>query len=432
MSPVINKLIGDKSIATKLTILVCFFAVTLVSIVLYTVITLKTQESDSTGIDIAGRQRMLTQKYTKEIFDELNSHNMVIATQTQTTALSTQILADRAYYTSNVISKLQKDQMPVSVKPNFHQEIGAIPAPATFVQGVSAELANSNASYSYQLLSEYNINPDKGISDENSKQAWEQLKTNPGTPFSKVIKSENGGAVLYYAQADLAAPGCVSCHNSHPKSPKVDFVEGELMGILAVQALITNDQIIAESLVNPPKIKSADKTAKLFELSLASLKNGGVTYSDLAMKNEVMLPKPPNQAIKEKLEEVGGLWVQMTSSVEFLRASEDVTSDEYIKHLNLLRKLNIDILKTMNAAVGQFAAASSGNITQLIWGISIILVIALFLTAWVGYLVTKMIVKPLNDGIGVARKISGGDLSSQIDIVYQDETGQLLQTMQLD
>jgi len=81
--------IGNQPIAWKLAALSAFFAITLIGIVAYTVTTLKNQESDSVVVNMAGRQRMLTQKYTKEIFDELNGRQTIIATKRQTSTVAT-------------------------------------------------------------------------------------------------------------------------------------------------------------------------------------------------------------------------------------------------------------------------------------------------------------------------------------------------------
>ena len=59
------------TVGQKLIVISGFFAVILIGIVTYTVMTLKQQETDSTVINIAGRERMLSQKFTKELFDEL-------------------------------------------------------------------------------------------------------------------------------------------------------------------------------------------------------------------------------------------------------------------------------------------------------------------------------------------------------------------------
>ncbi|MCP4472820.1 MAG: hypothetical protein GY815_19445, partial [Gammaproteobacteria bacterium] len=51
------------SVKQKLFMLPLFFSAILIGIVSYTVFTLNQQKADSTVINLAGRQRMLTQKF---------------------------------------------------------------------------------------------------------------------------------------------------------------------------------------------------------------------------------------------------------------------------------------------------------------------------------------------------------------------------------
>ena len=70
-----DALLNRLTVGQKLIVISGFFAVILIGIVGYTVMTLKQQEADSTVINTAGRQRMLSQKFTKELFDELAFSN---------------------------------------------------------------------------------------------------------------------------------------------------------------------------------------------------------------------------------------------------------------------------------------------------------------------------------------------------------------------
>ena len=67
-----NNLMNNMSVGKKIFILSLFFSTTLAGIVVYTVFTLNQQKADSTVINVAGRQRMLTQKFTKEFLEELS------------------------------------------------------------------------------------------------------------------------------------------------------------------------------------------------------------------------------------------------------------------------------------------------------------------------------------------------------------------------
>ncbi|HHB74937.1 MAG TPA: hypothetical protein ENK84_00130 [Desulfobulbus sp.] len=60
--------IRELTVGKKLRVLTIFFLATLSVIILYTSFTLYRQKGDGLVINIAGRQRMLSQKFTKEFF----------------------------------------------------------------------------------------------------------------------------------------------------------------------------------------------------------------------------------------------------------------------------------------------------------------------------------------------------------------------------
>jgi len=70
----VNNVLGKLSIAKKLILLGGLFALTLSGVIIYTVVTLDGQKEDAVVINLAGRERMLTQKFSKEILEETNSH----------------------------------------------------------------------------------------------------------------------------------------------------------------------------------------------------------------------------------------------------------------------------------------------------------------------------------------------------------------------
>ncbi len=65
-----SNLLDRLSVGGKLWVLGIFYGAILVGVVGYTLLTLNHQKQDALVIDIAGRQRMLIQKYAKEVFDE--------------------------------------------------------------------------------------------------------------------------------------------------------------------------------------------------------------------------------------------------------------------------------------------------------------------------------------------------------------------------
>lgn len=150
-------------------------------------------------------------------------------------AIGQQVLAERAMYTQHVISKPKKDG--VEFKPSQTPETtpGGVPLPATFVHRVSAAVvANPNATHSVDLLSTWNLNPNKGPRDAFEKEGLTKVAANPNQIYDGI---EGTGAQARYRAiiADIGtADACINCHNNHEKSTKRDFKLNDVMGGIVV------------------------------------------------------------------------------------------------------------------------------------------------------------------------------------------------------
>ncbi len=412
------------TVGQKIFILPLFFAATLIGIVLYTVITLDQQAADFTVINIAGRQRMLAQKFTKEVLEELNTNQVKISARKITEIASTQIKVDRGYYTEHVIGKLKRAWPDFKASTHHQTEDGAIPFPATYVQEVS-DVLKEDAGYSYTLKSKWNINSTKGLSEGFETNAWNALSENPNKPFIELEKTEEG-LLLHYATSDVAAPGCVSCHNKRSDSPKRDFSTGDLMGILVVSTLATSDAYLAEVLMaGETAEKASDKTAELFSTSLKALLQGGTTYSDLGMTKEVLLPANRDKGIEKALIEVQESWQKLrTASNEIW--NYELNSVPYLEQLDIIRSTNLKTLKQMNEAVSRLSDHSSGKLSNMMTIEWVILVLALGACLWFGIVVTRLITASLKIALKTTTSIANGNLDLIIDSDTKDETGKLL------
>lgn len=412
-----------KTIKSKFLFLFLVFLIINIIGAAFVFIIISKQRADGLIINLAGRQRMLTQKYTKEFFGELNIKQVAAAANRLTEVATQQIKTDRTYYTKNIIGKLKKDK-PGLVIPSaqYHNIKGAIPLPATFVRETS-ETLSQNALYSYDLISKWNVNKEKGLRTEFEKKAWESLSKDPQTVYSAFIANEKG-AKYSYATSDIAsAQPCVSCHNALSESPKKDFKLGDLMGILVVSANVTRDPLLAQELLaieseNKELVKASHKTKKLFEITLGALINGGITYSDLGMKTPVSVPINKNEQIITKLETVNKLWSELQTASDNIHVKK-VNSPEYQELIRDIRNLNVATLKEMNNAVKMYEIASTTKVGRLkiiqmiILGI-IILSIVLGWIIIINPLVKKLIqvLNKLSDGADQLNSASGEISSS--------------------
>jgi len=71
------------------------------------------------------------------------------------------------------------------------------------------------------------------LSDEFQKSAIENLIGNPQKPYYK-FEDTLGNRTLRYARGVVMKSACVTCHNSHPESRKIDWKVGDLRGVVEV------------------------------------------------------------------------------------------------------------------------------------------------------------------------------------------------------
>ena len=150
----------------------------------------------------------------------------------QARSLAAQIMADRQYYATTVVPRISA--MGGTLGPDYAQVHGRFPLPATFVRETAEGTAQLNNGYSARLISPWPINKAQGMLDEFHQAGFAYLAQHPEDQF---IRTETvaGRQVLRVLMADRAlSPSCVSCHNSHPDSPRRDFQLGEVMGGLEI------------------------------------------------------------------------------------------------------------------------------------------------------------------------------------------------------
>ncbi len=328
------------------------------------------QQNEKAVINLAGRQRMLTQKYFKEYINGIIPLQVRESTIKAAEIATLQIVEDRKQFTKNVVIKLKKDGI-VDVHPNreYANIDGGIPLPATFVQEVSRTI-KENGLYGYDLLSKWNINKEKGLRDDFEKDAFNYLYNKEGNIFLRFMEY-NGVYSLRYATPDVAAAGCVNCHNNHEDSPKHDFKLGDVMGVLVVTVPMcsANAETIAyfaDSGDGQSGEATFLKTKEIFDTTLGALVNGGQAPLDLGMKNFTTLPPTTDAATLAKLNRVKSLWNITQEHLEKLTQVKP-NSAEYIAAYGNAYRINDDVMKAMNEVVGMYQAKANKRLAILFW-----------------------------------------------------------------
>ncbi|MGQ0811123.1 MAG: Tll0287-like domain-containing protein [Nitrospiraceae bacterium] len=142
------------------------------------------------------------------------------------------IKADRTVYTNQVVNRMQEKGI-VSAAEHWENE-NALPLPAQFLQHSGKLVAEAGPGIRYRLISLWPIYQRNAPATPIERKALEAVGANPDRPFTSTVSS---GRKQYFqaVYADRAVSKiCVSCHNSHPLSPKRDFKVNDVMGGIAI------------------------------------------------------------------------------------------------------------------------------------------------------------------------------------------------------
>ena len=140
----------------------------------------------------------------------------------------------RSLYTSEVVERVRDQGLVVA--HDYEQRAGSIPLPATLSQKLGERMAVQHPGEETRLFSPHPFPWNQGqggLQDSFEEEAWTFLTEHPGNVFFK-FEDLHGRSSLRYATADVMRSECVDCHNVHPDSPKRDWTEGQVGGVLEI------------------------------------------------------------------------------------------------------------------------------------------------------------------------------------------------------
>jgi len=234
------------------------------------------------------------------------------------------IIEARTLYSSEVVNRLTNDQL-INFEHDYNPTKTVVPVPATFLIELGKQITNKNSEMSVRLYSDYPFpwrEKEGKPQDDFEREALKYLTQNPTQKF---FRSEEfrGKPAFRYAEADLLTASCVNCHNTHPLSPKKDWKEGDVRGILEItQPLETITQKTRGGLQN------------LFFL-LAGLSILGITGLTLAINRLRQNAKQLEDRVRERTAQL------QETNIELLKEQEK--SDRLL--LNILPASIADRLK---------------------------------------------------------------------------------------
>lgn len=140
--------------------------------------------------------------------------------------------ADRSIYTEQVVNRMQEKGIVASTE-HWEQD-NALPLPAQFLQHSGRLVAESGRGIRYRLIGFSPIYQRNAPATEFERKALDLLRRQPERPVTGIVSS---GKKQYFQAiySDRAvSSACITCHNSHPLSPKQDFKLNDVMGGIAI------------------------------------------------------------------------------------------------------------------------------------------------------------------------------------------------------
>jgi len=161
----------------------------------------------------------------------------------QANDLNSVISGVRAYYARNVVARVLASPGTTQVVHNYESIPGAIPIPATLSLELGHVIGEQQQNIGYRFVSDY---PFKGRAphdlDDFEKNALKVLRENPDQKLTHVATTMTTDQVRFIVPV-VMGQACVSCHNTHPDSPKRDWKVGDVRAIQEItitQAIASN------------------------------------------------------------------------------------------------------------------------------------------------------------------------------------------------
>jgi hypothetical protein len=153
--------------------------------------------------------------------------------------MQSQMLEEMNSLYSDIVFKLGKQHVEITHDPASHP--GSVPLPATFTIEAGRRISASQSDMQVRLYSDYPFpwRQDGTLSAFETK-ALAELRRNPHESFYGFTEAD-GRLMLRFATARVMQHSCLGCHNGHPDSPKRDWKEGDVRGVLEIRRSLDQD-----------------------------------------------------------------------------------------------------------------------------------------------------------------------------------------------
>jgi hypothetical protein len=147
-----------------------------------------------------------------------------------------------AYY-SDIVDRVDWNKTPVTHE--YAQRKNALPLPATFVIEAGQRIGKTESGMQVRLFSKHPWRAGRGPKDPFEQNVldvlFHKVRARDGDLTYHEFTQIDGMPYLRFAKGQLMKQSCVKCHNGDPQSPKKDWREGDLAGVLAITRPVERD-----------------------------------------------------------------------------------------------------------------------------------------------------------------------------------------------
>ena len=149
----------------------------------------------------------------------------------QASDLNSVITGIRGYYASQIVGRVLASPGSTKVLPNYEEVPGAIPIPATLSLELGRVIGQQQSNISYRFVSDFPFkNRTPHALDAFENRALASLRQHTELQPTEVSSSLFTDRIRHITPIVMGTT-CVSCHNTHPDSPKQDWKVGDVRGI---------------------------------------------------------------------------------------------------------------------------------------------------------------------------------------------------------
>jgi len=175
----------------------------------------------------------------------LLSARLVRSSALESAAQQAELLEKANNEYSRIVNRIELAHYPINktVPPTP----GTVPVsiPATFLHDVGEDLSKtSQTGVKVRQYSDYPFpwRTDGRPRDDFERKALDLLRQTKGQETAHEFTEIDGQRVVRYAQARIMLNTCVECHNTHPDSPRKDWKEGDVRGVLEIIRPLDKDE----------------------------------------------------------------------------------------------------------------------------------------------------------------------------------------------